>query len=40
MKTLPSLDVEAWPERNPYQDRELIDRGKEDLATVDRVGTG
>lgn len=40
MKTLPSLDVEAWLERNPYQDRELIDRGKADLATVDRVDTG
>ena len=36
----PSLDVGAWLDRNPYQDHELMDRWKADLATVDLVGTG
>ena len=35
----PSLDVEAWLDRNPYQDHELMDRWKADLASVDLVGT-
>ena len=34
----PSLDVGAWLDRNPYQDHELIDRWKADLASVDLVG--
>ncbi|MCJ7781649.1 MAG: hypothetical protein MUQ27_12580, partial [Acidimicrobiia bacterium] len=34
----PSLDVEAWLDRNPYQDQDLIDRWKADLASVDLIG--
>jgi tetratricopeptide (TPR) repeat protein len=36
----PSLDVEAWLDRNPYQDAELMGRWKADLASVELVGTG
>jgi len=34
----PSLDVEAWLDRNPYQDQDLIDRWKADLTSVDLIG--
>ena len=36
----PSLDVEVWLNRNPYQDHELMNRWKSDLATVGLVGAG
>jgi adenylate cyclase len=34
----PSLDVEAWLDRNPYQDQDLMDRWKADLTSVDLIG--
>jgi hypothetical protein len=33
----PTLDVEEWFERNPYQDEALVTRWKADLAAVDLI---
>ena len=33
----PTLDVDAWLDRNPYEDRTMLDRWRSDLATVGLV---
>jgi adenylate cyclase len=34
----PSVDVEAWLEKNPYRSREIVERWKKDLETADAMG--
>ena len=29
-----SVDIEAWIDRNPYQDHDVVERWKADLATA------
>ncbi len=34
----PSVDVEAWLDSNPYQDRVLVDRWKGELIEIGAIG--
>ena len=34
----PHLDAGEWLDGNPYQDRDAVDRWKDDLRTLDLVG--
>jgi hypothetical protein len=33
-ETFPTADIDAWLERNPYQDDATVQRWKADLATI------
>ena len=34
----PAVDVEAWLDSNPYQDRDLVDRWKGELVDIGAIG--